>query len=67
MNDILSMTEEYMITNNITRYHLCKLTGMNTPALYNVFNRKTTPELKTIQRYLDALNLTIILKEKEQC
>lgn len=65
MNNILDLIEEYMNDNNITRYRLCKLTGMNTPVLYNVFNRKTTPELKTIQRFLDALNLTITLKEKE--
>ncbi|MBC4184344.1 hypothetical protein H8M58_12150 [Klebsiella pneumoniae] len=51
MNDILKGIEDYMIANGITKYRLCKLTGMNISSLYKVFSRKSQPELKTIQRF----------------
>ncbi|HIG6466388.1 hypothetical protein ABN199_06310 [Klebsiella pneumoniae] len=55
MNDILKGIEDYMIANDITKYRLCKLTGMNISSLYKVFSRKSQPELKTIQRFFGCV------------
>ena len=49
--------------NGVTRYKLCKTTGISSGNLSNLMHGRIAPNVRTVEKLADALGYTLVFKK----